>query len=159
MIHRHRGHERHVGVIYRDVERILRPSRDERVPGAGVFRPLVCVSTEGARRGAARGWPGVPAGARDVRLRQLVVHGVQVIVHDGDDGLAQVVVVVASRGELRIGGAIFGAVDAECVEQGTAPRAQVLHLGRERREVVTEEVLCVIDERGYVVSGVSHQRG
>ena len=86
----------------------------------------------------------VPAGARDVRLRQLVVHGVQVIVH-------QVVVVVASRGELRIGPAIFGAVDAECVEQGTAPRAQVLHLGRERREVVTEEVLCVIE----VVGGVS----
>ena len=93
----------------------------------------------------------VPAGARDVRLRQLVVHGVQVIVHDGDDGLAQVVVVVASRGELRIGPAIFGAVDAECVEQGPAPRAQVLHLGRERREVVTEEVLCVIE----VVGGVS----
>jgi hypothetical protein len=90
-----------------------------------------------------------------------VVHGVQVIVHDGDDGLAQVVVVVASRGELRIGGAIFGAVDAECVEQGTAPRAQVLHLGRERREVVTEEVLCVIDERGRCksMSGFGLGRG
>ena len=38
-----------------------------------------------------------------------MVHGVEVIVDDRDDGLAQVVVVVASRRQVRVGGARAGA--------------------------------------------------
>ena len=108
-------------------------------------RGLPTPATLGAAR---RGRAGVPARARDVRLRELVVHGVEVIVDDRDDGLAQVVVVVASRRQVRIGGARAGAGHPHGLEQRAAPGAQLLHLGRERREVVAEEVLCAMEAVG-----------